>query len=98
MHLKTIEHVKVSVRSDHQKYEKCSDVFKHEDHYVDISKVRGKKTNSVVSDWFFDHVNSKVVKNIQNNYVQTITPIMEDQVLKFQAILGNDAKEMVSHE
>eukprot|EP00957_Ditylum_brightwellii_P184724 14069411-Ditylum_brightwellii.AAC.1 len=40
----------------------------------------------------------KVVKNIQNNYVQSIKPTMVDDVLKFQAILQNGVQEMVSIE
>eukprot|EP00957_Ditylum_brightwellii_P191788 14600368-Ditylum_brightwellii.AAC.1 len=38
----------------------------------------------------------KVIENVQNNHVQTITPTMVDGVLKFRATLGNGAKEMVS--
>eukprot|EP00957_Ditylum_brightwellii_P122236 9321580-Ditylum_brightwellii.AAC.1 len=38
----------------------------------------------------------KVIENVQNNYVQTIKPIMVDGVLKFEATLGNCAQEMVS--
>ena len=44
--MKTIEHVKVSTRSDHQKYKKCSDAFEHDDHYVGMSEVGGKKNCS----------------------------------------------------
>eukprot|EP00957_Ditylum_brightwellii_P003529 267287-Ditylum_brightwellii.AAC.1 len=40
----------------------------------------------------------KVIENVQNNDVQTITPTMEDGVLKFQATLGNGAQEMVTDE
>eukprot|EP00957_Ditylum_brightwellii_P014407 1084429-Ditylum_brightwellii.AAC.1 len=40
----------------------------------------------------------QVIKNIQNNYVKTITPTMEDNVLKFHATLGNGAQEMVTDE
>jgi hypothetical protein len=47
---KTIKYVKVSTRSDHQKYKKCSDAFKNKDHYVGMSQVGGKKTYFVVSD------------------------------------------------
>eukprot|EP00957_Ditylum_brightwellii_P201485 15325856-Ditylum_brightwellii.AAC.1 len=36
----------------------------------------------------------QVVKNIQNNYVKAITPTMVDEVLNFQATLGNGAQEM----
>eukprot|EP00957_Ditylum_brightwellii_P090946 6925492-Ditylum_brightwellii.AAC.1 len=50
LHWKTIEHVKVSVRSNHRKYKKCSDAFEHKDHYVGMSEVRGKKMYFVVSD------------------------------------------------
>eukprot|EP00957_Ditylum_brightwellii_P199210 15186128-Ditylum_brightwellii.AAC.1 len=40
----------------------------------------------------------KVVENIRNNFVRTITPRFENDALKFEATLGNDAKEMVSDE
>eukprot|EP00957_Ditylum_brightwellii_P104011 7924805-Ditylum_brightwellii.AAC.1 len=40
----------------------------------------------------------KVIKSMQNNFVQTITPKLEDGVLKFEATLGNGTKEMVSDE
>eukprot|EP00957_Ditylum_brightwellii_P072628 5518695-Ditylum_brightwellii.AAC.1 len=40
----------------------------------------------------------KAIENVWNKYVQTITPTMEDGVLKFQDTLGNGAKEMVSDD
>eukprot|EP00957_Ditylum_brightwellii_P170480 12976665-Ditylum_brightwellii.AAC.1 len=40
----------------------------------------------------------KVIENMRNNFVQTITPKLEDDVLNFEAKLGNGAKEMVSDE
>eukprot|EP00957_Ditylum_brightwellii_P105241 8021678-Ditylum_brightwellii.AAC.1 len=36
----------------------------------------------------------QVIKNVQKNCVKTITPTKIDGVLKFQATLGNGAKEM----
>eukprot|EP00957_Ditylum_brightwellii_P083857 6373642-Ditylum_brightwellii.AAC.1 len=77
LYWKTIEKVKPSTRSEHWKYEKCSDAFKHEEHYVGMSEV---------------------IKNVKNNYVNTITPAMVDKVLKIQATLGNGAQEIVSDE
>eukprot|EP00957_Ditylum_brightwellii_P100224 7637835-Ditylum_brightwellii.AAC.1 len=38
----------------------------------------------------------QAIKNSQNNYVQTITPMMVDKVLKFQITLDNGTQEMVS--
>eukprot|EP00957_Ditylum_brightwellii_P031233 2367482-Ditylum_brightwellii.AAC.1 len=40
----------------------------------------------------------QVIKNVQKNYVRTIIPTKVDGVLKFQATLGNGAKEMVRDE
>eukprot|EP00957_Ditylum_brightwellii_P205548 15344343-Ditylum_brightwellii.AAC.1 len=68
-----IEKMKLYTRSDHQTYKKCSNAFKHEEHYVVISEV---------------------IKNVQNSYLKTTTPTMEDEVLKLQATLGNGAQEM----
>eukprot|EP00957_Ditylum_brightwellii_P022813 1720934-Ditylum_brightwellii.AAC.1 len=40
----------------------------------------------------------KVIENMRNNYVWTITPKLENDVLKSKATLGNGAKEKVSDE
>eukprot|EP00957_Ditylum_brightwellii_P134387 10245004-Ditylum_brightwellii.AAC.1 len=39
---------------------------------------------------------AKDIENVQNNYVQTIKPTMVDDVLKFEATLGNGAQEIGS--
>eukprot|EP00957_Ditylum_brightwellii_P008077 612508-Ditylum_brightwellii.AAC.1 len=94
----------VSSRSDHQKYEKCSDTFKHEDHYVGMSEnkysfseefIKSLVPNvpTVIEDTMKKTL-VKAIENVRNNYVQIITPKLEDGVLKFQATLGDGAKEM----
>eukprot|EP00957_Ditylum_brightwellii_P115744 8829360-Ditylum_brightwellii.AAC.1 len=55
-----IEKVVQSTKSDHQKYDKCSDAFKHGVHYVSMSKFGGKERYFVVYGWFLDFEKNKI--------------------------------------
>eukprot|EP00957_Ditylum_brightwellii_P025780 1949938-Ditylum_brightwellii.AAC.1 len=63
----------------------------------DFIKSLEPKTPTAIEDTMKNNL-LKIIENVQNNYVQTITPNLENGVLKFEATLGIGAKEMVSDE
>eukprot|EP00957_Ditylum_brightwellii_P153912 11715139-Ditylum_brightwellii.AAC.1 len=102
---KTIKKVVPSTRSDHQKYKKCSDAFKHGVHYVGMAKFDDKESfTKEFMDSLEDNTPTdiekqmknnlvQVIKNAEKNYMSTITLTNKDRVLKFKDTLGTGAKE-----
>eukprot|EP00957_Ditylum_brightwellii_P129475 9876174-Ditylum_brightwellii.AAC.1 len=92
LYWKTIKKVKLSIRSEHWKYEKCSDVFTLKEQYVGMSEVRDKKMYFVVSDWFLDDENNKLSfsKEFINYLVHnTPTPIEDIMQNNFAQVIKN---------